>query len=105
MEDVSCWSSLSELQPSSFNCSAASIDFRCIPAQSRHIFVLKWDKYKLAVTSHRHYGVDACQTKQVWRSVKRSLYAWNPTSYYEHETGYRPSDARGTIWLLIFCAA
>ena len=35
MEEVSCWSSLSELQPSSLNCSAASSDFRCIPVQSR----------------------------------------------------------------------
>lgn len=65
MEDVSCWSSLSELHPSSFNCSAASIDFRCIPAQSKQILQLKWGKYELTVTEHIHYGSAACQTRKV----------------------------------------
>jgi hypothetical protein len=46
MEEVSCWSSLSELQPSSFSCSAASIDFRCIPIQSRRDSTLKDDNRK-----------------------------------------------------------
>lgn len=83
MEDVSCWSSLSELQPSSLSCSAASIDFRCIPVQSRHIFILKGDKCELAVRGRRHYGVAAHRTEQVWRSLQeialcmKLCYIWN----------------------------